>query len=120
MEIEENRDLIDKKDSWDKFAGLVSVSLVNSVLELPHYSLYLSLSLLDTEFSWSILALDHERKRKEKKGRRRKQQARKSRIKHLQHDSLQVSICMCDFLARFGMQGIACGSLLLWHGLCQV
>ena len=27
---------------------------------------------------------------------------------------------MCDFLARFGMHGIACGSLLSWHGFRHV
>ena len=37
-------------------------------------------------------------------------------IKQLQQDSLQVLICMYDFLARFGMHGIACGYLLSWHG----
>jgi len=42
-------------------------------------------------------------------------QANKSNIKKIQY----VSICMCDFLARFGMHGSACGYLLSWNGFLQ-
>ena len=40
-------------------------------------------------------------------------------MKQLQEDSLQVLICMCDFLARFSMHDIACGSFLSWHGFSK-
>ena len=43
--------------------------------------------------------------RKAKKENESKDQARKSRIKQLKRDYLQVSICICDFLAIFGMHG---------------
>ena len=43
MKIEENRDIFSKKASEDQL-----VPFVSSVLELSHYSLSLSLSLLDT------------------------------------------------------------------------
>jgi len=41
--------------------------------------------------------------RKAKKERGSKDQVGEGRIKQLQHDSLQVSICMCIFLAIFGI-----------------
>jgi len=81
-------------------------------LELSHYSLSLSLS-------WTLrVFLEHFGigSRKEKKARGSKDQAGKGKIKHLQPDYLQVSICMCIFLSRFGMHGVACGSfsLMAW------
>ena len=53
MENEENRGLIDKKAYEDQL-----VPFVSSVLELPHYSLSLSLTLGHLEFPCSILALE--------------------------------------------------------------
>jgi len=55
MENEENRGLINKKAFEDQWARLGQFSL--GALSL----LFLSLILLDTEFSWSILALEQER-----------------------------------------------------------
>jgi len=49
MEIEENRGLTDKKASEDQWA-----SLVNSLLELSHYSLSLTYSWA-LRISWSTL-----------------------------------------------------------------
>jgi len=50
MENEENRDLIDKKDSKDQFMAFVS-----SMVELSLYSLSLSLT-----YSWTLrLFLEH-------------------------------------------------------------
>ena len=48
--------------------------------------------------------------RKEKRERRSKGQVGKGWIKQLQHALLHVSTCMCIFLPRFGMHGIACAS----------
>ena len=50
--------------------------------------------------------------RNEKKERGSKDQAGKGRIKQLQQYSLQVLVCMCIFLAIFGMHGIAFGSFI--------
>ena len=72
--------------------------------------------------------------RKGKKERGTKDQAGKGRVKQRQQGSLQVSTCMCIFLAIFGMHGIACVFSLLdlacmglhvflflpWHGFSQV
>ena len=111
MENEENRGLIDKNASGDQFTGLIS-----SILDISHYSLSLSLSLTH---SWTLrFFLEHFGigARKEKKERGGKEQAGKGRIKWVQQASLQVSTCMCIFLTRFGMHGIACVSFLPWHG----
>ena len=58
---------------------------------------------------------------KENKERRMKEQARKRKIKQLQHGSMQLSLCMCYFLSRFGMHGITCGSFFVvawvWPGV---
>ena len=66
-------------------------------------TLSLSHTLGHLEFSWRTLELEKERQR-------RKEEAR---IKQLQHTSLQVSTCICIFLARFGMHGISCVFSLL-------
>jgi len=78
-------------------------------LELSHYSLSLSHSWT-LEFSWRNFGIGS---RKAKMERGSKDQKKKGKIKQLQQDSLQVSICMCTFLARFGMHGIACGSFVV-------
>jgi len=62
MENEENRGLINKKAYEDQL-----VPFVNSILELSHY--YLSLTLEHLDFSWIILALDQERQRRQEEGR---------------------------------------------------
>lgn len=78
----------------------------SSFLDLSLSLLSLSHIFLDT---YNILgALQHWRK--EGKGRTSKQeeakyQGRKSKIKQLQWDYLQVSSCMYDFLAIFGTHG---------------
>ena len=79
--------------------------------------LSLSLTLGHLDFSWIILVLDQERKRR-KIGS--KDQARKRRIKQLQQVYLQVFIFMCDVLARFGMHGYACVFLVLLLSLAWV
>ena len=100
--------------------------LVSLDLKLSHYSLSLSYSLTLRFFleHFGIGA------RKAKKARGSKDQVGKGRIKWLQQGLLQVSTCMCIFLARFGMHGIACVFSLLdlvcmglhvfiflpWHG----
>jgi len=72
---EENRGLIDKKAYENQLAGLVSVILVSSVLELSPYSLSLSHS------STFRLFLEHSsfgaRKEKQAKGKEGKQGASK-------------------------------------------
>ena len=73
---EENRGLIDKKASKDQL-----VPFSNSVLELSHYYLSLSLTLDHLEFSWSTLDLDQGRKSKKRERKESKDQGRKSRIK---------------------------------------
>ena len=100
MENEENRGLINKKDYEDELVPFVSL-----VLELSLYSLSLKHNLGHLDFSWTTLALDKKRKRRH---RGRKDQARKSRIKQPHQVYLQVSICMCDFLVKFGMHDYAC------------
>ena len=70
-------------------------------------------SILSLSHSWTLqVFLEHFGigSRKANKERGMKEKARKSMIKQLQHDSLQVSICMCVCLAIFCMHGIACGS----------
>ena len=96
MENEENRGLINKKISEDQLVHFFHFSFGAPSL----YSLSLTLGHL--EFSWSILAMD-QRRTKNAKGS--KNQEKKSNIKQLQRDYLQVSNCMCDFLSRFGMHG---------------
>ena len=103
MENEENRRLFDKNAYEDQLVPFIIL-----VSELSLYSLCHTLGQL--EFSWCISTLDQERKRRK---RGRKYQARKSRIKQLQRDSLQVSIFMCGFLAIFGMHNVACVFLVL-------
>ena len=73
MENEENRGLIHKKASKDQLAGLDSVRLVNSSLELSHYSL---------SHSWPLrVFLEYSnfgsRNKKQAKGREGKQGSRK-------------------------------------------
>jgi len=46
------------------------------------------------------------KQRKEKESKGSKDQARKGWIKHLQREFFQVTCCMYDFLAGFGMHGI--------------
>ena len=58
--------------------------------------------------------MDQERKRG------RIYQVRKSGIKHLHQFFLEVSIFMCDFLARYGMHGYACVLLVLLLSLACV
>ena len=112
MENEENRGLINKKASKDQLVPFVRV-----FWELSHYSLPLSLS-----HSWTLRVFLENfgiGSRKSKKERGREQKARKSMIKEIQYDSLQVFPCMCDFITRFGMHGIACGFFFMiyhWHG----
>ena len=43
--------------------------------------------------------------------------ATKSRIRQLERVYLQGSICMCDFLARFGMHGYLCVFLVTFFSL---
>ena len=116
MENEENRGHINRKASKHQL-----VPFVNSILEISLYSLSLSLSLSLTlghiEFSWSTLALDQERKWRQ---RGRKDKERKSGIKQLQWVYLQLSIHMCYFLARFGMHGYACVFLVFLLSLAWV
>ena len=88
--------------------------LVSLALDPFHYS-------LSHLCSWTLrVFLEHFgiEARKAKKARGSKDQVGKGRIKQLQQASLQVSTCMCIFLARFGMHGIACVSFLPWHGFC--
>ena len=117
MENEENRELINEKDSKDRLVTFGKFSFGALSLFSLSLSLSLSHSLLDT---WSFFEHFGIRSRKAKKARGSKDQAGKSNIKQLQQDSLQVSTCMCIFLARFGMHGISCGSFLSWNGFCQV
>ena len=104
MENEENRGIIVKNASKDQLEIFFS-----------HYSLSHTLGHLDYSFSTlgecGILG-DLEQEGKDQVG--------KGGIRHRQRDSLQVLIFMYDFLARFGMHDIACGSLLSWNGFFQV
>ena len=123
MENEENRGLIDKRASKDQWVGLVCVSLVNSVLDLSHYSLSLSLTLRHLEFCWSTLALEQRRKRRQRERKESKDHTSKSKIKQLQQQYLQVTYCRCDFLVCFDMHGIACWCMVLLLSMawfCQV
>ena len=107
MENEEIRGLMHKKASEDQFMAFGQFSF--GALSLFH--------------SWTLrVSLDHFGigARKSKKERGSKDQVGKGRIKRLQQASLQVSTCMCIFLARFGMHGIACVSFLPWNGSFQV
>ena len=73
-----------------------------------YFSLELSLfshNIAHLEHSWSTLELEKGRKRKDNKTKGRKNQARKSWIKRLQQDYLQVSSFMYDLLASY-MHGI--------------
>jgi len=92
IEIEENRDLIDKNSYEDQLGS----SLLNILLRFYFGA----------------------RKGRASKGRKRKakqskDQARKSRIKQLQQEYLQVTYCMCDFLACFDMHGFTCWCMVL-------
>ena len=42
-----------------------------------------------------------------------KDQTRKSWIKQLQQEYLQVTFCMCDFIASLDMHGFACWCMVL-------
>ncbi len=63
MKNEENIGFIDKKASKDQLVSLVSVTFCQlSFGALSLFSLSLSRALGHLEFSWSILALEQERK----------------------------------------------------------
>ena len=93
------------------------VPFVGSFLELSIFSLSLSDTLGHLEYSWSTLGECGILGDLEQEG---KDQVGKNKIRKLQHDSLQVLICMYDFLAKFGMNGIECGFLLSWDWFFQV
>ena len=122
METKENRGLINKKASEDQFTTFcqLNLELSLSILSLPYSGCL--------EYSYTILSLEERRQRKDMKVRGRKDQARKSGIqggfKQLQHDNLQVSSCMHDFLASFWhawyMHVCFLFSYCLWHGFCRV
>ena len=82
-------------------------------LELSLFSL--SHTLAHLEYSWSTLALEERRQKKDKETRGSKDQARKSRIKQLQKYCMRVSICMCDFLSR--LEYIVLHVVLFCHGM---
>ena len=108
IKIKENGGLVDKKASEDKFTNFDS-----SMVELFLYSLILSYFFtLRVFLEHSSFGARKEKQAKEGRGKERK--ARKSRIKQLQQDYLQVTYCMCDFLAGFDMHGFACWYLVLW------
>ena len=112
MENVENRGLINKNASEDQWARLGQFSFGA-----------LSLFSLSLSYSWTLrIFLEHFGigARKENKARGRKDQVGKGRIKQLQQASLQVSTCMCIFLARFGIHRITCVSFLPWHGFFHV
>ena len=113
MENEENKGLIDKmafEDQLENFCWfkLLSVHFWSSLIILS-----LSLSLLDTQSFLENSGIEARRARKQEEGGSKQGGAG---IMQLQQDSLQVLICMYDFLDRYGMHGIACGSFLSWHG----
>ena len=120
MDNEENRGLIYQKDFEDQL-----VLFVSSVLELSHYSLYLSLSLshthththLDTQNLLEHFGIGSSKGIKQEEGGRKKGG---EGIKKLQQDTWKVSICMCIIHVRYGMHSIACGSFLFWHGCDSV
>ena len=116
MENEENRGHIDKKAFMDQWTSLVNVTFCQLIFgALSLFSL--SLILLDTQ---SYLGAFWHWSKKGKEGKRKQDQVGKGMIKQLQQTSLQVSTCMCIFLARFRIHGIACGSFLSWHEFFQV
>ena len=82
MENEENRGLIYKKAFEDQLKGFFFKPFVNSVLELSHYSLSLSLTLGHLEFLGSFWHWTKKGKkaRRRKQARRSKNQATTTRI----------------------------------------
>lgn len=104
MENWRNRGLINKQASEDHLVTFCQFSFGD-------------LSPFSLSHSWTLrVFLEHFNigSRKAKKVRGSKDQARKSRFKQLQWDYMKVSICMCDFLARFSMHGYACAFLVLF------
>jgi len=55
MKNEENRGIIHKKAYEDQLVSLVNEGLISLVLELSHYSLSLSHTLGNLDFSWITL-----------------------------------------------------------------
>ena len=67
--------------------------------------------------------MDQGRKREERERKENKDQGRKSRIRQLQQEYLQVTYFMCDFLTSFDMHEFACWCMVLLLSMawfCQV
>ena len=112
MQNEEIRGLMHKKDYEDQFMAFLSSTFCQ--FKFGALSLFsLSITLGHLAFSWSTLALEQGRKSKQKEKKENKDQGRKSRIKQFQQEYLQVTFCMCDFLAGFYMHSFACWCMVL-------
>ena len=101
MENEENKGLIHKKASEDQFVTFCQFSF--GALSL----FSLSFSLLETDFSWSTLALEQERKRRQEEAKIKQGKAGSSSYNRLH--------CRYQLACVFSLLDLACMGLHELH-----
>ena len=115
MENEENRGLINKNASEDYLVTFFQFNF-------EALSLF-SLSHLVTQSFLGALQLQIKEGKQEKGNEGKKGSRKESRIKQLQQEYLEVTFCMCDFLAGFDMHAFTCWCMVIFVWVawfCQV